>query len=115
MKIFLYSFFPFVVLAAACTSYAKTIDKYQVSQEQIDVAKKRWETSDSEKLKAGKSIFIKQCSECHKPFVIEKFSEKKWKHEIEDMSPKAKLTAEEKENLTQFVLSYLEIKTQVKK
>jgi len=98
----------------ACTSYAKTISKYNVTPEQTEIAQKRWVASDITKLNHGKYIFANQCTECHKAFVIEKFSERKWNHEIDDMSPKAKLTEEEKQDLTYFVLSYLEMK-QVKK
>lgn len=104
----------FLAVAAfiACkgTSYATTIDKYEVTQQQVDAAKKRWSESDIDKIKKGKSIFTHQCVECHKAFVVESMSERKWKHEIEDMSPKAKLTEEEKMNLTYFVLSYWDTK-----
>ncbi|MGZ3920526.1 MAG: hypothetical protein ACXVC7_09545 [Bacteroidia bacterium] len=111
MKKTIYLFASIIVIgAAACTSYTKTISKYTISQEQTDIAKKRWSESDLNKLNHGKSIFTKQCTECHKAFLIEGFSERKWNHEIDDMSPKAKLSPEEKQDLTYFVLSYLEMK-----
>lgn len=94
----------------ACTSYAKTIDKYQISEQQTEFAKKRFPEADAAKLGHGKQIYTKQCTECHKAFVIEKFGERKWKHEIDDMSPKAKLTDQEKMDLTYFVLSYMDMK-----
>lgn len=101
-----------IIVFTACktTSYATTMKSYEITQQQVDIAKKRWSESDVEKLKKGKSIFTGECTDCHKAFVIEKFSEKKWNHEIDDMSPKAKLTEEQKQNLTYFVLSYLEMK-----
>jgi hypothetical protein len=101
----------FVIIGAvACTSYAKTIGSYKINNQQIDIAKKKWPDSDAIKLDNGKQIFTNQCTECHKAFVIEKFSETKWKHEIDDMSPKAKLTELQKTELTYFILSYLEMK-----
>lgn len=103
-----------ILVAAACTSKSKIINNYEVTPQQTEIAKKRWPQSDAGKLNMGKSIFTKQCTECHKAFVIEKFSEKKWNHEIDDMSPKANLTPEEKQDLTYFILSYREIKTAVK-
>lgn len=111
-KTFLFLSAALLIGVAACktTSYAKTIDKYEVSSQQNEIAKKRWAESDAVKLSHGKSIFTKQCTECHQAFVIEKFSEKKWNHEIDDMSPKAKLSPQEKQDLTYFVLSYLEMK-----
>ncbi|MCW3075861.1 MAG: hypothetical protein JWO32_470 [Bacteroidetes bacterium] len=111
-KTFFFLSVTFLIAFAACktVSYAKTIDKYDVSTQQTEIAKKRWAESDGAKLIRGKSIFTKQCTECHKAFVIEKFSERKWNHEIDDMSPKAKLSPEEKQDLTYFVLSYLEMK-----
>jgi hypothetical protein len=38
-------------------------------------------------------------------------SEKSWLHEIDDMSPKAELTAEEKLKLTKYILSFREANT----
>ncbi|MBA3664873.1 MAG: hypothetical protein H0W61_11795 [Bacteroidetes bacterium] len=115
MKNLIYLSFGVVLAgAAACTSYAKTISTYEITPKQTEIANKRWSESNEAKLKHGKSIFTVQCTECHKAFVIEKFSEKKWNHEIDDMSPKAKLTAEEKQDLTYFVLSYLEMKQPAK-
>lgn len=101
-----------IIAFAACksSSYAKKIENYIVSDEQLTFAKKRWDDATKENLNMGKSIFTNQCTQCHKPFVIESFSEKKWNHEIDDMSPKAKLSAEEKKNLTYFILSYLDSK-----
>jgi hypothetical protein len=109
-KIILSLCVPALLGTVACTTYAKTLDKYEISSQQTEIAKRRWAGSDASKLKKGKAIFTTQCTECHKAFVIEKFSEKKWNHEIDDMSPKAKLSDEEKQDLTYFVLSYLEMK-----
>ncbi|MCE3226549.1 MAG: hypothetical protein K0S32_1100 [Bacteroidetes bacterium] len=102
-----------VISIAACKTSSKTTASSataEISQEQVDISKKRWSESSLEKLTQGKSIFTGQCTNCHKAYRIESFGEKKWLHEIDDMSPKAKLTAEEKQNLTYYILSYRDMK-----
>jgi cytochrome c5 len=85
-----------------------TAEAYLPGDKELAVAQKTWPTVSLEELKEGNSIYRNQCRECHKNFEITKFSEKKWKHEIDDMSPKAKLTADQKDKLTKFILSYRE-------
>ncbi|MCE3259266.1 MAG: hypothetical protein K0S12_907 [Bacteroidetes bacterium] len=109
-KLFLLTSGLVAVTLVACTSYAKTLEKSEISQKQTEIAKNRWSESNLQALANGKQIYTQKCTECHKAFVIEKFSEKKWNHEIDDMSPKAKLTPEEKQHLTYFLLSYREMK-----
>ncbi|MBI2722019.1 MAG: hypothetical protein HYX39_07580 [Bacteroidetes bacterium] len=106
--------FTVVLAIAACKSSSKIINTYELTPTQTEIAKKRWPQSDAAKLSHGKSIYTNQCTQCHKTFVIESFSEKKWNHEIDDMSPKANLTPEEKQDLTYFILSYREMKAPVK-
>jgi hypothetical protein len=112
--------FAAVIAIAACKTSSKTTAtapaaSVEISAEQTDIAKKRWSESSPEKLKTGASIFRFQCTNCHKSYPIEKFSEKKWLHEIDDMSPKAKLSSEEKQNLTYYILSYRDMRTQTPK
>jgi hypothetical protein len=77
-------------------------------EKQIQVAQNRWPNTTAEELKNGHNIFVTKCVECHKNYEITGFSEKKWVHEIDDMSPKAKLSPEEKLQLTKHILSYRE-------
>lgn len=81
---------------------------------QIEITQARWPGSTTEDLKTGQNIFTTKCTECHKAYDIPGFTEKKWLHEIDDMSPRAKLTAEEKLKLTKYVLSYRETKEKLK-
>lgn len=83
-------------------------EAFMPGDKELAVAQKTWPNTKLDELKEGNSIYRNQCSECHKNFEITKFSEKKWKHEIDDMSPKAKLTADQKDKLTKFILSYRE-------
>src|SRR5690242_7294465 len=83
-------------------------------EKQVQVAQNRWPGTNAEDLKRGQSIYSTKCTECHKNFEITRFSEKKWLHEIDDMSPKAKLTPDEKLALTKHILSYREAYTMAK-
>ncbi len=83
-------------------------EEYSVGQKELDLAQLKWPGTTKEDLEAGRNIYRNQCTQCHSNFPITKFSEKKWRHEIDDMSPKAKLTSEQKEKLTRFILSYRE-------
>ncbi|MBX3164421.1 MAG: hypothetical protein KF900_08070 [Bacteroidetes bacterium] len=86
--------------------------KEAASNKILEIANNRWANTTLEELAEGKAIFTDKakCTRCHKAYPIEEFSEKKWLHEIDDMSPKAKLTADEKLKLTKYVLSYREYK-----
>jgi len=87
---------------------------YVPSAKQMEVVEKRWPASTAEEVKEGQTIFVTKCTKCHAPYEITGFSEKKWLHEIDDMSPKAKLTPEEKLRLTKHILSYREANTVAK-
>lgn len=77
---------------------------------QMEIAQLRWPGTVADELSAGQGIYVTKCTQCHKAFDISEFGEKKWLHEIDDMSPKAKLTPDEKLKLTKYILSYRETK-----
>lgn len=77
---------------------------------QMEIATTRWPGTVADELKQGQVIYTTKCNQCHAVFAIETFGEKKWLHEIDDMSPKAKLSPEEKLKLTKYILSYRETK-----
>ncbi len=81
---------------------------YTPGDKELAIAQKTWPGSTLDELKEGNSIYRNECTQCHKNFDIVKFSEKKWKHEIDEMAPKAKLSAAQKEKLSKFILSYRE-------
>jgi cytochrome c5 len=85
--------------------------KFNPTERELAVAQKNWPNVTLAELREGNTIYREKCSKCHENFEITKFSEKKWKHEIDDMSPKAELTAAEKDKLTKFILSYREANT----
>lgn len=91
-----------------------TPDGKTAGELQMEIATTRWPGTITDELKEGQTIYTTKCNRCHKVFDISEFSEKKWLHEIDDMSPKAKLSAEEKLKLTKYILSYRETKEKMK-
>jgi hypothetical protein len=85
-----------------------------VDEKQMAVVQTRWPNTLMDDVKQGQTIFTTKCNQCHANQVITDLSEKKWLHEIDDMSPKANLSAEEKLKLTKFILSYREANTLAK-
>lgn len=74
----------------------------------LEIANKRWANTTQTELTEGKTIFENKCTACHDKKKIETRTEKNWLHEIDDMSPKAKLSADEKLKLTKYILSFRE-------
>ena len=72
---------------------------------QLTAIKAKYPDATAEQLKQGHSIYIGACTNCHGQKNIFKRSEASWLHEIDDMSPKAKLTAVEKDALTKYILA----------
>jgi cytochrome c5 len=95
--------------SSAAAANTKTMNELQ-----MEIVQARWPNTVAEELTTGQRIYEIKCTECHKAHRIEKFSEKKWLHEIDDMSPKAKLTVDEKLKLTKYILSYRESKERLK-
>jgi cytochrome c5 len=102
----------YILIAAATllltfckTTSTGTSAAYEPTADQVTEASTRWPGTTAILLKEGHNIYVTKCNECHKTFAVVKFSEKKWLHEIDDMAPRAKLTAVEKEQLTRYILS----------
>jgi cytochrome c5 len=103
-----------LIVLIQCKS-TKSVIATEPTEKELAVAQKTWPSTTLDELKEGQAIYKNQCTECHKNFTITKFSEKKWKHEIDDMSPKAKLTDVQKEKLSKYILSYREANAPVAK
>lgn len=112
---------PAIALAVVMFAYCKTSKKtestptpapvaakpaYTPSAKQMEFAQARWANTTDEEVKEGQNIYVTKCAKCHVAFDIMEFSEKKWIHEIDKMSPKAELTADEKLKLSKHILSY---------
>ena len=77
----------------------------------LGFAQKRWASATKEELEEGKAIFEGPCTGCHEKQSIVMRDEKSWLHEIDKMSPKAKLTAEQKTKLTHYILAFRDANT----
>ena len=120
------SWYPFIAIALLSLAYCKSTQKveiastanvkgfYEPSAKQLEIAEKRWPNTLVTEIQEGQNIYVTKCTECHGAYTIIKFSEKKWLHEIEEMSPKASLTSEEKLKLSKHILSYREANVAVK-
>ncbi len=82
---------------------------------QMEIVQRRWPNSTVADVREGQGIYITRCGTCHQVYDITLFNEFKWLHEIDDMSPKANLTAEEKLKLTKYILSYRETKERLRR
>ncbi len=72
---------------------------------QLKAIKAKFPDATKQQLLDGHAIYIGACTNCHGQKNIFKRSEASWLHEIDDMSPKANLTAIEKDALTKYILS----------
>jgi hypothetical protein len=99
--------FIFVVILGSAGLYACKVSQQAlaITPDDTTYASSRWTGSTQEELQKGFNIYTNKCNECHKIFSPDKFSVKKWEHEIEDMAPKAKLTDIEKEQLYRYIMS----------
>lgn len=89
----------------------KSLTPNMPGEKELTAAKKRWPDVTLDELNKGQAIFYNPCTSCHQAYDIPGFSEKKWLHEIDDMSPKANLSAEQKAQLTKYILSFRDANT----
>ena len=69
------------------------------------VAQKKFAQATQESLKAGHSIYIGQCTNCHGAKAVKSEPENEWVEIIDRMAVKAKLNASEKKQVLEYVLS----------
>jgi mono/diheme cytochrome c family protein len=72
---------------------------------QLTAIKAKFPDATAQTLSEGYSIYTGACTNCHGQKNIFKRSEASWMHEIDDMSPKAKLTPAQKDALTKYILA----------
>lgn len=112
-------FIPLLLFALTfvyCTSKKKNTASTPVSttatnETVLGIAQKKWAGTTQSDLDEGKKIYTTKCTKCHEEMKITPRSEKSWIHEIDEMSPKAELTADEKLKLTKYILSFREANT----
>lgn len=101
---------PILLFASSTTFYMCSASKVATTlatpgNAELAIAQKTWPSATLQSLEEGRVIYTTKCNTCHGLKNIPNRSESSWKHEIDDMSPKAKLTAKEKELMTQYILS----------
>lgn len=95
------------ILMAACGSSKNASPKPSIipGEAQLTAIKAKYPDATAEQLTEGHSIYTGACTNCHRQKKIFKRTEASWLHEIDVMSPKAKLTASQKDALTKYILS----------
>src|SRR5262245_2130839 len=96
-----------VMLIVAAVVYHQ-LTKFTVavpSEAELFIAQKRWPETDPATLFAGYRVFTTQCRRCHGLKNVSKYSEPKLHIILEKMTKRAKLNAEEKEDLKRYVLT----------
>ena len=67
-----------------------------------------------EKLQAGHQLYVNKCGKCHYLYRPNRFSEEKWLSKMPDMKLEAKLTDEEIDLVTKYILTMREAVPQQK-
>ncbi|HYG15382.1 MAG TPA: hypothetical protein VEC12_06470 [Bacteroidia bacterium] len=91
------------VILAGCAATRYTVNP--PAQAELAAAQKRWPSITLNELQNGHTIYTTKCNKCHGLKNIMKLTESHWDHEIDEMAPKAKLTAEEKETLKKYIFT----------
>ena len=94
-----------VILVSCGTSKKTPAPSIIPGEAQLTAIKAKFPETTAQTLSEGHAIYIGACTNCHGQKNIFKRSEANWLHEIDVMSPKAKLTAAEKDALTKYILS----------
>jgi len=94
-----------VILISCGTSKKTPAPSIIPGEAELAAIKAKYPDVTAQTLTKGHSIYIGACTNCHGQKNIFKRSEASWMHEIDDMSPKAHLTAEEKDALTKYILA----------
>lgn len=79
-----------------------------ISQADVDRAATKYPGITSEQLVEGQKLYAANCAKCHTLFAPGKFGEKRWKHEIEEMSGKdyANIDSKTQESITKYILTF---------
>lgn len=85
-----------IVILASCSQ--STVEPVVTSVETKPAA-------TSEELAKGKTLYETNCVKCHRLFAPSEFTEKKWQHEVPEMSEKAKVNKETENLILAYVLS----------
>lgn len=105
-----------ILIISACHSKKKTTTDtpsgakpstgiFAPGNEQLTAIKTKYPEATLQSLTEGHSIYTGVCTNCHGAKSIYRIPEQNWQEIIDDMSPKARLTASQKDALTKYVFS----------
>lgn len=94
-----------LILVSCGTSKKTPAPSITPGEAQLTAIKVKFPEVTAQILSEGHSIYTGACTNCHGQKNIFKRSEASWMHEIDDMSPKANLTAAQKDALTKYILA----------
>ncbi len=89
-----------IVIFACSHKTTSTVTKTEVATEKMESA-----TVSNEQFSAGKTVYDAKCGRCHKLHNPNRGNMTQWTKWIDRMAPKAKLTADEK----QLVMDYVSV------
>lgn len=91
--------------SAASTVAPAPAGSSEPTEAQLTAAKTRFPDVTMETLKKGQTIYYGPCTHCHGDKGINRRDEKEWSAVLDDMAPKAKLSAEEKDAVWKYIMS----------
>ncbi len=76
-----------------------------VTPHMLERAGENWPGVSMERLDAARSLYVSKCSGCHNVPIPSEFTIKKWGPILDEMAIKAKLRADETEDIWRFILA----------
>ncbi len=71
----------------------------------VQWAQSQWPTATAADLEAGRQVLLTKCDGCHRPHLPEEFAPSAWPTYLTEMAPRAKLTAQDRAVLEQYVIT----------
>jgi cytochrome c5 len=68
-------------------------------------AQRTWPAATSADLEAGRQVLVSKCGDCHRPPLPAEHAAAAWPHHLDEMAPRAEVTAEERRVLEQYLIT----------
>jgi len=97
-----------VFIIAQCSSTKSTtkkVDPFLPQETDVPIAQAHWNGTTIDQLKQGYSIYSTKCVECHDMKNIQDFTLTDWPSIIEGMSRKAKLSPDQQNLVSHYILA----------
>jgi uncharacterized protein YcfL len=93
------------VIVACKSKKAVTVSSTEPTEHQLSAVKAKIPDATMDQLKKGHSIFYGACTNCHGAKNITNYTEQELAGVLDQMAPKAKLSADEKEAVWRYALA----------